>query len=91
MLDLRYFRTPAFSGALGGGVRRVLLHLRHLLLRRAVPPGGGGRGGYRTALQFAPMAAAMVVASAFTGRWVARAGSRLPMALGCVAGGWAYC
>jgi EmrB/QacA subfamily drug resistance transporter len=87
MLDLRYFRTPAFSGALAVAFAVSfsifsIFFFVALYLQVVV-----GDGGYRTALQFAPMAAAMVVASAFTGRWVARVGSRIPMALGCVAGG----
>ena len=46
-----------------------------------------GYSGYRTALVFLPMAAVMVAASAFTGRWVARQGAAVPMTAGCVAGG----
>ena len=33
------------------------------------------------------MALAMILASAFAGRWVARAGPRLPVAIGCLASG----
>ena len=34
-----------------------------------------------------PMAAAMIIASLLTGRWVARSGPRLPMTVGCVLAG----
>ncbi len=46
-----------------------------------------GYSAYRTAVLFVPMAAAMIAASALTGRWVARAGPRLPTAFGCLAAG----
>ncbi len=39
---------------------------------------------YRTALDFLPMAAGLIVASGLTGPWVARVGPRLPMVVGCV-------
>jgi EmrB/QacA subfamily drug resistance transporter len=41
----------------------------------------------RVALDFAPLAGGMIVASAATGRWVGRVGARLPMATGCILGG----
>jgi EmrB/QacA subfamily drug resistance transporter len=47
----------------------------------------GSSSGYGTALDFAPMAAAMVIASLFAGRWVARSGPRIPMAAGCALAG----
>ena len=46
-----------------------------------------GYSAYRTAALFVPMAAAMIAASALTGRWVARAGPRSPAVLGCLAAG----
>ena len=47
----------------------------------------GTSSGYATALDFVPMAAAMIIASLFAGRWVARVGPRLPMTVGCVLAG----
>ena len=44
----------------------------------------GTASPYDVALDFLPMAAAMIVASALSGRWVARVGPGLPMAAGCV-------
>ena len=46
-----------------------------------------GYNAYRTAIWFVPMAVAMIVASTFAGRWVARSGPRLPVAVGCLAAG----
>lgn len=37
----------------------------------------------QTALDFLPMAAGLIVASALTGPWVARSGARVPMVVGC--------
>ena len=39
---------------------------------------------YQTALDFLPMAAGLILASALTGPWVARVGARVPMVVGCV-------
>jgi EmrB/QacA subfamily drug resistance transporter len=38
---------------------------------------------YQTAIDFLPMAAGLIVASVFTGPWVARMGPRIPMTVGC--------
>src|SRR6185437_15692139 len=43
--------------------------------------------GARIALQFVPMAAAMVLAGVIAGRWTAARGPRWPMAAGCVLSG----
>lgn len=44
-------------------------------------------GPYTLALDFSPMLAGMVLASLFTGRWVGRVGSRVPMMTGCFLAG----
>jgi predicted MFS family arabinose efflux permease len=46
-----------------------------------------GYSGYRTAEQFGAMTGAMILASVFTGRWVAATGPRMPITVGCVLGG----
>ena len=46
-----------------------------------------GYSAYRTAVVFVPMAITLIAASALTGRWVARAGPRLPTMVGCLAAG----
>lgn len=50
------------------------------------------QSGLRIAVQFLPMAVAMILASLATGRWIARTGARRPIALGCVlfAGGLVF-
>jgi EmrB/QacA subfamily drug resistance transporter len=44
-------------------------------------------GPYTLAVDFLPLLAGMVVASLFTGRWVGRVGSRVPMTVGCFLAG----
>jgi EmrB/QacA subfamily drug resistance transporter len=84
MLDLAYLRRPGFVGPLVVtftiyfGVFSIFFFTA-LYLQSVV-----GYSGYRVAAQFGPMAAAMVVGALLTGRWVARAGPRDPMVLGCV-------
>lgn len=39
---------------------------------------------YRTALDFLPMAVALIVGSALTGTWIGRVGDRVPMVFGCL-------
>jgi len=84
MLDLAYLRRPAFVGPLlvtftiYFGVFSIFFFTA-LYLQSVV-----GYSGYRIAAQFGPMAAAMVLGSLLTGRWVARAGPRTPMVAGCL-------
>jgi MFS family permease len=44
----------------------------------------GNTSPFALALDFIPMTAGMVLASIFTGRWVAATGPRVPMIVGCV-------
>ena len=87
VLDVRAFRRPAFAGsnivAFSSyfGVFAVFFFVAFYL--QVV----GSRSSITTALDFVPMAIGMVVASALTGRWVARVGPRLPMCAGCLAAG----
>lgn len=87
VLDVRAFCRPAFMGATVVafvsyfGIFAVFFFTAlYLQVVASVSP-------YRTALDFVPMALAMIVASLLTGRWVAHAGPKLPMALGCVLAG----
>ncbi len=87
MLDLRYFRKPAFSGSLGVAFAAYfgvfsIFFLTALYLQLVI-----GYSPFRTAALFVPMALAMIVSSALAGRWVARVGPRLPVAVGCVCAG----
>ena len=83
LLDLRFFRLPAFSSALTVsfavyfGIFSIFFFTA-LYLAEVV-----GYSGYRIAAAFGPMAAALVVGSALAGAWVARSGARWPMTVGC--------
>ncbi|MGH9028567.1 MAG: MFS transporter, partial [Acidimicrobiales bacterium] len=87
VLDVRFLRRSAFAGSnfvafsTYFGIFAVFFFVA--LYLQVV----GSRSSYQTALDFVPMAAAMVVASALAGRWVARAGPRVPMTAGCVIAG----
>jgi len=84
ILDVAYFRRPAFAGstfvafATYFGVFSIFFFVA--LYLEVV----GADSGYAIALDFLPMAGSMVIASAFTGRWVAEMGPRIPMTFGCI-------
>jgi EmrB/QacA subfamily drug resistance transporter len=87
MLDVAYLRKPAFSGSLAVAFAAYfgvfsIFFLTALYLQAVI-----GYSAFRTAAVFAPMALAMIIASALAGRWVARAGPRLPVVIGCLASG----
>jgi EmrB/QacA subfamily drug resistance transporter len=87
MLDLRYMREPAFSGALIVAFAAffgifAIFFFTALYLQVVV-----GYSGIRTALVFLPMAVAMIVGALASGRLVARLGPRSPMAIGSVVAG----
>jgi EmrB/QacA subfamily drug resistance transporter len=87
MLDLVYFRSPRFSGAIV--VAFVLFFsifsiffFTALYLSTVV-----GYSAERVAVEFMPMALAMIAAAGAAGGRVARVGPRLPLAEGCLLGG----
>jgi EmrB/QacA subfamily drug resistance transporter len=87
LLDPRFLRRPAFSGALIVAFATyfgifAIFFFTALYLQEVV-----GYSAYRVAMLFIPMAVAMIFSSMLAGRWVARAGPRLPMTVGCMAAG----
>jgi len=84
MIDLGLFRRPPFLGsnivafATFFGTFSIFfftaLYVQVVITQSA----------YQTALDFLPMAVALILGSALTGPWVARAGARVPMVVGCV-------
>lgn len=84
MIDLRLFRLPPFLGsnfvafATYFGTFSIFfftaLYVQVVITQTA----------YQTALDFLPMAVALIVGSALTGPWVGRVGARVPMVTGCV-------
>ncbi len=87
VLDLAFFRVPTFTGANAVafttyfGVFAIFFFVA-LYLQLIV-----NDSAFTVALDFGPMAVAMIAASALTGRWVARVGPRVPMVIGCLLGG----
>jgi EmrB/QacA subfamily drug resistance transporter len=87
VLNVGYFRKPAFSAsnlvafATYFGVFSIFFFVA-LYVQEVV-----GASPYQTAIDFLPMAVAMVLASVLTGRWVAAMGPRVPMVTGCLLAG----
>jgi len=87
MLDLSLFRRPPFAGsnfvafAAYFGTFSIFFFTALYLQEVA------NASAYQTALDFIPMAAGLIVASALTGPWVARVGPRIPMTVGCLLAG----
>ena len=87
MLELGYFRSPAFSGALivtfvaFFGIFSIFFFTA-LYLAAVI-----GYSPYRVAVEFVPMTLAMIAAAGLAGRRVALGSPRVPMAEGCVLAG----
>lgn len=84
MLNLRYFGRRTFLGANFVAFTTYfsifsIFFFVALYLEVVV-----GVGAYQLALDFLPLLAGMVAASLFSGRWVARTGSRTPMIVGSI-------
>ncbi len=87
VFDLRFLRRKPFTGSLlivfAAYFSLFAIFFFTALYLQVVT----GYSAFRTAALFLPMAVAMIAASALTGRWVARAGPRLPAMLGCLVAG----
>jgi EmrB/QacA subfamily drug resistance transporter len=85
IFDIKYLNKSSFSGALAVAFATYfgifsIFFFTALYLQEVV-----GYSAYRLAELFMPMAATMILASVYAGRWVSRVGPRLPMAFGCIA------
>jgi len=87
VLNLSFFKRPAFSGANVVAFCTYFGTFSIFFFVALYLQDVGTSTGYGTALDFVPMAAAMIIASVVTGRWVARSGPRLPMTVGCILAG----
>jgi MFS family permease len=83
MLDLRYL-SAAVNGALFVGFATYFGIFSIFVLGSLYLQEVEGYSAARLAATFAPMAVAIILASVAAGRWVARAGTRAPMATGCL-------
>jgi EmrB/QacA subfamily drug resistance transporter len=83
VIDLRFFRTRAFTGpnvvvcVSYFGVFALFFTVALYLQLVA------GRGGLQTAMIFVPMMATLILGSAVAGWWVSVTGPRTPMVTGC--------
>jgi EmrB/QacA subfamily drug resistance transporter len=84
VLDLKLFRRPPFAGsnfvAFAAYFGTFSIFFFTALYLQVV----ANASAYQTAVDFIPMAAGLIVASALTGPWVASVGPRIPMTIGCV-------
>lgn len=84
MIDLDMFKRPPFVGsnfvafAIFFGTFSIFFFTA-LYVQLVV-----AQSAYRTALDFLPMAVALIVGSALTGPWIAKVGVRVPMVIGCL-------
>ena len=85
VLDLSYLRIGGFTGANVVAFAAYFATFSIFFFVSLYLQLVGTTSGYGVALDFLPMAACLVVASVFSGRWVAVSGPRLPMVFGCLA------
>lgn len=84
VLNVQYFRRSPFSGSNVVAFTAYFSTFALFFLVALYLELVGTNSSYKTALDFVPMAVVMVLSSVFTGRWVAAAGPRWPMVLGCL-------
>lgn len=87
VLNLSFFKIPAFTGSNIVAFCTYFGTFSIFFFVALYLQDVGTSSGYQTALDFVPMATGMVLASAFTGRWVAAIGPRIPMTVGCLLAG----
>jgi len=84
MLDLSFFRRPPFAGSTFVAFTSYFGIFSIFFFVALYLEVVGSTSPFQLALDFIPMTVGMVLASLFTGRWVAAVGSRVPMTVGCV-------
>jgi EmrB/QacA subfamily drug resistance transporter len=86
MLNLSYVRKPIVGSALFAAFAVYFGVFAIFFLTALYLDIGLQYSGWKLAGMFAPMAAAIVVGGLAAGPWVARAGSRQPLVIGCLLG-----
>ena len=86
-LDLRFFRSGTFTSGMviaftGFFATFAVFFFIPLFVQLL-----GSTSSFHLALDFAPMAIALILASALSGRWIARVGAMIPMAAGGLVAG----
>jgi len=91
MLDLAFFRRRQFSGATVIAFTSYFSIFSIFFFVALYLEVVASVSAYGLAVDFLPLLAGMVLAALFSGRWIGRSGSRVPMTVGCVlaaAGVW---
>jgi multidrug resistance protein len=86
-LDLRFFRRGGFTAGMIVAFTGFFATFAVFFFIPLFVELLGSTSSFHLALDFAPMAVAMIGASAWSGRWVARTGAGLPMVAGAVVSG----
>ena len=84
LLDLRYFRIPAFTTGNIAAFCTYFATFAIFFFTALYLVEVAGASGYKLALVFLPMTALMIIASLLAGRWTAVVGPRWSIALGCL-------
>jgi EmrB/QacA subfamily drug resistance transporter len=84
LLDLRYFRVPAFTTGNIAAFCTYFATFAIFFFTALYLVEVSGASGYKLALVFLPMTVLMIVASLLAGRWTAVVGPRWSIALGCL-------
>jgi hypothetical protein len=84
MLNLAYFRNASFAGSNVVAFSTYFATFSIFFFVALYLQVVASDSPYAMARDFLPMAVAMVLASIFTGHWVARSGPRVPMTIGCI-------
>ncbi|HEY1762342.1 MAG TPA: MFS transporter [Acidimicrobiales bacterium] len=87
MLNVRWVRNRAFAGSAVIAFTSYFAIFSIFFFVALYLEVIGSVSAYTLARDFLPMLAGIVAAALYTGRWVGRVGSRVPMTLGCVLAG----
>jgi hypothetical protein len=87
MLNVRWVRNRAFAGSTVIAFTSYFAIFSIFFFVALYLEVVAAVGPYTLAVDFLPLLAGMVAASLFTGRWVGRVGSRVPMTVGCFLAG----
>jgi EmrB/QacA subfamily drug resistance transporter len=87
MLELGFFRRKSFTGSAFIAFASYFSIFSIFFFVALYLEVVASVSAYGLALDFLPLLGGIVVASLFTGRWVGRIGSRIPMTVGCLMAG----
>jgi MFS family permease len=84
ILDISMFHRSAFSGSLFVAFAAYFGTFSIFFFTALYLQVVANASAFATAVDFVPMALGLIIASVFTGPWVARHGPRVPMTVGCI-------